>query len=52
MGQDDDEDCAHDWVLEQVVADKTGARQVHRCTVCDAVSYETSRTDRGGLTGT
>lgn len=52
MGDDDDLDCEHDWQLEQVIADEKGARQVHRCQICDAVSYEASRSDRDGFTGT
>lgn len=52
MGDDDDEDCQHVFSLEQVIVDATGARLEHRCRECGTVSYEASRTDRGGLTGT
>lgn len=51
MGQDDDEDCAHDWQLEQVLAGAVGARLVHRCRLCDGLDYEASRVDRAPGTG-
>lgn len=46
---DDDGDCAHDWELEELVADKApgdvvpGLSRVSRCTACGAVDYEASR---------
>lgn len=56
MPDDDDLDCpGHDWQLVEVLADASGARLVHRCALCPAVSYEPSRSDGdqvGTLTGT
>lgn len=50
MGDDDDLDCpGHEFVLVEVIADKTGARLVHECVHgCGAVSYEPSRSDQAG----
>lgn len=41
VSDDDDEDCVHDWVLTDVLADQRGADTVSRCSLCGAVSYET-----------
>jgi hypothetical protein len=49
---DDDADCAeHDFVIQQVLAGPDGARLIHECARCGAVSYEASRADETG-TGT
>lgn len=45
MPDDDDTDCEHDFELEQVLADSSGARLVHVCRLCKAISYEPSRSD-------
>lgn len=46
MGADDDADCAeHDWVLQQMQVDASGARMVHECVDCGALSYEPSGQD-------
>lgn len=48
MPDDDDADCAHDFELDQVLADDRGARLVHRCRLCETLSYEPSRSDQTG----
>lgn len=39
VGLDDDEDCEHQWVLEEVVASARGADQVSVCSVCGTPAY-------------
>jgi hypothetical protein len=49
VGLDDDQDCAHDWQLDELVADKPpggllpALSRVSRCVLCGAVTYDASR---------
>lgn len=45
MGADDDNDCAHDWGLEELHATERGAEMVSTCNLCGAVLYEPAAAD-------
>jgi hypothetical protein len=42
VGLDDDSDCEHDWLLDEISIGRTGkgADTASTCTRCDAVQYE------------